>query len=89
MNWSRRAQSCWPVWCPANGHPVPTVQLKDWAAPVLDVFDRLGFPRETLSSRVVPTPTCGLAGADQDWAVTAMKTCRELSHAFEDLPAGW
>ena len=64
-------------------------ELRDWAAPVLGVFDRLGFPRETLSSRVVPTPTCGLAGADQDWAITAMKTCRELSHAFEDLPEGW
>ena len=64
-------------------------ELKDWAAPVLGTFDRLGFPRETLSARVVPTPTCGLAGAGQDWAVEAMKISRELSHAFEDLPEGW
>jgi hypothetical protein len=65
------------------------VELRHWAAPVLGVFDRLGFGRETLSSRVVPTPTCGLAGADDDWAITAMKLCRELSRAFEDLPEGW
>ncbi len=64
-------------------------ELRDWAAPVLGVFDRLGFPRDTLSGRVVPTPTCGLAGADHDWALAAMKTSRELSRAFEDLPEGW
>lgn len=64
-------------------------ELRSWAAPVLDVFDRLGFPRETLSGRVVPTPVRGLADADNDWALTAMKTVRELSRAFEDLPEGW
>jgi hypothetical protein len=64
-------------------------ELQDWAVPVLGTFDRLGFPRETLSARVVPTPTCGLAGADQDWALAAMKISRELSHAFQDLPEGW
>jgi len=74
---------------PGQRPPGPDGHLKEWAAPVLDVFDRLGFPRETLSGRVVPTPTCGLVGADQEWAVAAMKICRELSHAFEDLPEGW
>ena len=64
-------------------------ELKAWAAPVLGVFDRLGFPRESLAGRVVPTPTCGLAGADHDWALEAMKTVRELGRAFEDLPEGW
>lgn len=69
-------------------HP-PDRRLKDWAAPVLGVFDRLGFSRELLSGAVVPTPTCGLAGADQEWALTAMQICRELSQAFQDLPEGW
>lgn len=67
----------------------PDRSLRSWAAPVLDVFDRLGFPRETLSARVVPTPIRGLADADNDWALVAMKTARELSRAFEDLPEGW
>ena len=67
----------------------PERELRKWAAPVLDVFDRLGFPRDTLSARIVPTPVGGLADADTDWALTAMKTVRELSRAFEDLPEGW
>ena len=65
------------------------VELKTWAAPVLSTFDRLGFPRETVSGRVVPTPTCGLAGADHDWAIDAMKTVRQLAQAFQDPPEGW
>lgn len=64
-------------------------ELKAWAAPVLGTFDRLGFPRETLPGRVVPTPTCGLAGADHDWAIDAMKTVRQLAQAFQDPPEGW
>ena len=36
----------------------------------------LGFRREELAGSVVPTPTCGLAGADRDWAVRAMRLCR-------------
>lgn len=64
-------------------------ELKDWAATVLGTFDRLGFPRETISGRIVPTPTDGLAGADKDWATEAMKISRELSRAFQDLPEGW
>ena len=64
-------------------------ELRAWAAPVLDIFDRLGFPRETLSGTVVPTPVRGLADADDDWALTAMKTVHELARAFEDLPEGW
>jgi len=65
------------------------MELRDWAAPVLGVFDRLGFPRETLSGRVLPTPTAGLAEADQDWAREAMKISGELARAFQDLPQGW
>lgn len=67
----------------------PDRELKVWAAAVLGVFDRLGFPRAALSERVVPTPTCGLAGADDDWALEAMQTVHELARAFQDLPEGW
>jgi hypothetical protein len=67
----------------------PDRSLRSWAAPVLDVFDRLGFPRETLSAHIVPTPVRGLVGADDEWALAAMKTVHELSRAFEDLPEGW
>ena len=59
------------------------------AAPILQTWDRLGFNRSRLPEVVVPTPTCGLAGASADWAVRAMQICRELAQALQDLPEGW
>lgn len=63
--------------------------LQTWAAPVLRVWDRLGFPRSQLPSAVVPTPSCGLVAADRDGARSAMKICRELADAFQDPPENW
>ena len=70
----------------SGGSPVP---VQTWAAPVLQVWDRLGFPRTQLASAVVPTPSCGLAGANRDGARGAMAICRELSDALQDLPESW
>ncbi len=63
--------------------------LRTWAAPVLQVWNRLGFPRAQLPSAVVPTPSCGLVGTDRDGARSAMKICRELADALQDLPESW
>lgn len=62
--------------------------LRHWATPLLELWDRLGFRREDLPA-VVPTPTCGLAGADRAWSIEAMRLCRELARAFQDPPSGW
>jgi len=70
---------------PAN----PRAALKTWATPILQTWDRLGFPRHELAGTVIPTPTCGLAGADREWAVRAMKLSAELAAALQDLPEGW
>ena len=51
-------------------------RCKTWADPMLQTWDRLGFPRQQLAASVVPTPTCGLAGADREWALRAMKLSR-------------
>ncbi len=53
-----------------------------------DLADRLGFDRARLATLAVPTPTCGLAGADPDWARRALALCRELAQAFLDPPEG-
>jgi len=74
-----------PALAPKN----PQAPLRTWATPILQTWDRLGFPREQLASVVVPTPACGLAGADRDWALRAMQLCRELADALQDLPEGW
>ena len=67
----------------------PRTPLQTWAAPILQTWDRLGFNRSRLPEVVVPTPTCGLAGASADWAVRAMQICRELAQALQDLPESW
>lgn len=63
--------------------------LQYWAAPLLDAWNRLGFRREELAARIVPTPRCGLAGADRGWAVRAMQLCRQLAEALPDPPESW
>jgi len=56
------------------------------ARTAFDLADRLGFDRERLAHLAVPTPTCGLAGADPAWARRALALCRELGEAFVDPP---
>lgn len=65
------------------GRPVTAGEL---ARPAFDLADRLGFGRERLAAVAVPTPTCGLAGADPDWARRAMALARELGEIFLDPP---
>jgi hypothetical protein len=56
------------------------------ARTAFDLADRLGFDRVRLAHLAVPTPTCGLAGADPNWARRALTLCRELGEAFVDPP---
>ena len=56
------------------------------ARTAFDLADRLGFDRVRLAHLAVPTPTCGLAGADPAWAQRALALCRELGEAFVDPP---
>lgn len=74
-----------PALAPKN----PRVPLRTWATPLLQTWDRLGFPRGTLADIVIPTPTCGLAGADADWTLRAMRLCVELAEAISDPPQDW
>jgi methionine synthase II (cobalamin-independent) len=56
------------------------------ARTAFDLADRLGFDRVRLAHLAVPTPSCGLAGADPQWARRALTLCRELGEAFVDPP---
>lgn len=59
---------------PASSTRPPTdVQV---AQSVLEWWHRLGFEAGAATATVVMTPSCGLAGADPDWARTAMSLCR-------------
>ena len=56
------------------------------AAAVAAVTDRLGFPRAALRDRIGVTPACGLAGATQQWARTAIGLARKAAEAFAEDP---
>ncbi|MCX6466134.1 MAG: methionine synthase [Pseudonocardiales bacterium] len=67
----------------APGRPVTSREL---ARPAFDLADRLGFDRARLARLAVPTPTCGLAGADPRWARRALALAREMGEEFRDPP---
>ncbi len=69
--------------------PATAPTLERLARPALDLVDRLGFPRELLAERAVPTPTCGLAGASASWARRALSLARDLGRAFVEPPESW
>ncbi len=65
-----------------GGHPTSRAAART----AFDLADRLGFDRVRLAHLAVPTPTCGLAGADPAWARRALTLCREIGEAFVDPP---
>lgn len=69
-----------------DGPPRP---LREWAAPLLDLRDRVGFDRAKLPASVVPTPVSGLADVTSAQALRSMQLCREVARALQDPPPGW
>ncbi|ONI70225.1 methionine synthase [Actinosynnema sp. ALI-1.44] len=69
--------------------PARPPTLVEAAKPALDIVDRLGFPRSILAERAVPTPKCGLAGADEAWARRALALVRDVGKAFVEPPESW
>ncbi|MFC5754257.1 methionine synthase [Actinomadura rugatobispora] len=53
--------------------------LEATAAPVRELWRRLGFPAPRLAEQVVITPACGLAGASPRYARAALKRCRDAA----------
>lgn len=73
---------------PSVAPPAPAA-LRTLADPALKLVDRLGFRRELLAERAVPTPCCGLAGASAGWVRRALSYTRDLGKAFVEPPRGW
>ncbi|QFZ22868.1 methionine synthase [Saccharothrix syringae] len=69
--------------------PTHPTSLKSLAQPALNLVDRLGFPRDLLGTLAVPTPTCGLAGANATWLRRALSLTRDLAKAFTEPPETW
>jgi len=47
--------------------------------PIAKLWSDLGFPRDRLAGAVVPTPTCGMAGASPAYARRVLKVLHELT----------
>ncbi len=69
--------------------PGSPLALREAAGPALELVDRLGFGRAMLAEHAVPTPCCGLAGADASWMRRALALTRDLGKAFAEPPEGW
>jgi hypothetical protein len=67
---------------PSTDATLPPVQVG--LEPVRGIWDRLGLPAADLA-KVIPVPTCGLAGASPTYALAASKRCSESA----DLLAEW
>jgi methionine synthase II (cobalamin-independent) len=62
----------------------PVSGVADTVAPVRRLWRRLGLDEELLATRVVVTPTCGLAGASPDQARAALTLAREAARALSE-----
>lgn len=70
-----------------------TAQQQQWkpqqvAAAAAKVTDRLGFPRTVLRERIGITPACGLSGATQEWARTAIGLVQKAVDGLQTDPEG-
>ncbi|MDD4866587.1 MAG: methionine synthase [Mycobacterium sp.] len=66
--------------------PQKRPSVEEVAAAVVSVTDRLGFGRAGLRDRIGVTPACGLAGATQQWARTAIELARKAAEALAEDP---
>jgi hypothetical protein len=64
-----------------------TISLDGARDPVRRLWRELGFADEQLATSVVPTPTCGLAGASPAYAQRALSTVRDVGRSLRDLQA--
>jgi methionine synthase II (cobalamin-independent) len=62
----------------------PVSGVADTVEPVRRLWRRLGLDEELLATRVVVTPTCGLAGASPDQARAALALAREAARALSE-----
>jgi methionine synthase II (cobalamin-independent) len=58
------------------------------AAPVRELWRRLGLSPKSLTEAVVLTPTCGLSGATPSYARSALKHCREAADIIREAAEG-
>ncbi|MFW0791937.1 vitamin-B12 independent methionine synthase [Gordonia sp. CPCC 205333] len=56
------------------------------SARLADFIDRIGLPRTVLAERIAVSPTCGLAGADEQWAARALSVAAKVGQLCGEDP---
>jgi len=64
----------------------PLAPVDEVLAPVRRLWRRLGLAGEELPPTVVVTPTCGLGGASEGYALQALQACVRAAKALADEP---
>ena len=67
-----------------NEAPNEMSSVASTVEPAVALWRRLGFDPQRLAEVVAVTPTCGLAGADQSYALLALRRCREAARALSE-----
>lgn len=81
--WSQALEAgvdLWPGVVPSI-RPEPAVSDAVLTERLLRFFDRLGHDAPSLASRIVVTPSCGLAGASPDWVREALGLATRVAGA--------
>ncbi|WP_063000437.1 methionine synthase [Nocardia mikamii] len=66
--------------------PASPPAWRQLAEPGVRLVDRLGFPRRTLTDRILVTPACGLGSAPLAWARRALNLSSDVARAYADDP---
>ncbi len=66
--------------------PATPPSWRGLAEPGVRLIDRLGFPRRTLTDRVLVTPACGLGSAPLTWARRALALTSDIARAYAGDP---
>lgn len=66
--------------------PIRPPSVEELAAAVVGVTDRLGFPRALLRDRIGISPACGLAGATEAWARSAIGLAQRVAEVMASEP---
>ena len=78
-----RGGSWWLGVVPGTDAPVSVDTAR---AKIRPLWNKLGFAPELLATAVVPTPSCGLAGATMPYVHRAMSVLRDTAASLRDAP---
>jgi hypothetical protein len=81
-----REVALWLGVVPTLGPGAPPT-VRQVLAPVRDLWGRLGFDADRLPGAVALTPACGLAGASEGWARSALRLVAQSARALAEAAA--